>query len=181
MELKPQDLLVSLKVFTKGKAEWNQRELAESLEMSLSEVNCSLKRAVKAGLMMRSGSRRAIPKSLPHALEEFIAHGVKYSFPAERGPMARGIPSGTVGAQIENEFLNGKDSELPVWPSPHGKVRGVGIRPLYKSVPDLVVKPENRDLYSLLSLVDLIRQGTARERKVALDKLAQRMEPSLDV
>lgn len=176
MELKPQDLLVALKVLTKGRTPWNQRELAHSLGMSLSEVNGALKRAIKAGLMIAGASKNESPQSVPYALQEFIQHGVRYSFPVEKGTITRGVPSGTVGAQLEHEFSNSKDKEIPVWPSPHGKIRGVGINPLYKSIPNIVEKEENRELYSLLSLVDMIRKGGARERSLASEVIVKKME-----
>lgn len=176
MQLKPQDLVVALKVLTNGKAKWNQRELAQSLGMSLSEVNGAIRRAIQAGLMIRGATKNQAPRSVPFALQEFIKHGVRYSFPIERGSITRGIPSGTVGAKLEGEFLNLKEKEVPVWPSPHGKVRGFGIKPLYKSIPDVVEKEENKELYSMLSLVDMIREGRARERKLASDVIAKKID-----
>jgi hypothetical protein len=174
MELKPQDLVVALKVLTKKGAKWNQRELSQSLGMSLSEVNGAIKRATKAGLMVRTSKNEA-PQSVPYALQEFIQHGVRYAFPLEKGSVTRGIPSGMVGAQLESEHLKLHEHEIPVWPSPQGKVRGVGIRPLYRSIPDIVEKEENKELYRLLSLVDMIREGRTRERNLASDMLAKRI------
>lgn len=176
MELKPQDLIVALKVLTKGKVKWNQRELAKSLGMSLSEVNGAIRRAIQAGLMIGSGSKNQPPQAVPYALQEFIKHGVRYSFPVERGSITRGIPSGIVGAQLEGEFSKLKENEIPVWPSPHGRVRGIGIKPLYRSIPDVIEKEENKELYSMLSLVDMIREGRARERILASEVIAKRID-----
>lgn len=176
MELKPQDLVVALKVLTKGKDKWNQRELAQSLGMSLSEVNGAIRRAIQAGLMIGGESKNQAPQAVPYALQEFIKHGVRYSFPVERGSITRGIPSGTVGAQLEGEVSKLKENEIPVWPSSQGKVRGVGIKPLYRSIPDVVEKEENKDLYCMLSLVDMIRDGRARERNLASDAISKRID-----
>ena len=148
MILKPQDLLVSLKVLPNGNAKWNQRALAQSLGMSLSQVNGSLERAVKAGLMFRGDSRNDSPNAFPYALDEFIAHGVRAAFPVQKGAPTIGIPSGVIGAQIDHEFMEVREIEVPVWPSPHGKSRGIGIMPLFKSIPEVVERPENRDLYT---------------------------------
>ncbi len=175
MELKPQDLVVSLKVLTKGKAKWNQRELAQSLGMSLSEVNGAIRRAIRAGLMVESGSKLQAPQAVPYALEEFIQHGVRYAFSVERGSITRGIPSGAVGAKLEGGFSNLNEHEIPVWPSPHGKARGIAIKPLYRSIPDVVEKEENRELYILLSLVDMIREGRARDRNLASEVISKRI------
>lgn len=175
MELKPQDLIVALKVLTMGEVKWNQRKLAQSLGMSLSEVNGAIRRAVRCGLMIGSATKGQAPRSVPHALQEFIKHGVRYVFPVERGAVVRGIPSGSVGARLGSEFPDAKENEIPVWPSPHGKVRGIGIKPLYKSVPEVIENEENKELYLMLSLVDMIREGRARERNLASDVIAKKI------
>lgn len=176
MELKPQDLFLALKVLTLGRASWNQRDLAESLGMSLSEANGAIKRAIQAGLMIGGESRNQAPQAVPYALEEFIKHGVRYSFPVERGAITRGIPSGVVGARLEGASLKLKENEIPVWPSPLGKVRGIGIKPLYKSIPDVVEREENKGLYTMLALVDVIREGRMRERNLASDAITRQIE-----
>ena len=96
MILKPQDLVIALKVLTLQPKMWNQRGLAQSLGMSLSEINGAIKRAVKSGLMIAGESRNHVPKSVPYSLQEFIVHGARYSFPIEKGPRTRGVPSGRV-------------------------------------------------------------------------------------
>jgi hypothetical protein len=65
------------------------------------------------------------------------------------------------------------DEPLPVWPDPQGEVRGAAFSPLYKSAP----KAARADpaLYELLVLVDAIRGGLARERKIAISKLNARL------
>ncbi|MEO7425393.1 MAG: hypothetical protein ABI036_09415 [Fibrobacteria bacterium] len=176
MELKPQDLVVSLKVLTLGKKKWSQRELAQSLGMSLSEVNGAIKRAIGAGLMLGKDSRNEAPRSVPYALREFINHGVRYSFPIEKGAKARGIPTGMIGAQLQDEFSNSEESDMPVWPSPNGKVRGIGVKPLYKSIPEIAEREENKDLYAFLSLVDMIRDGRVRERNLASQVVSKKLD-----
>lgn len=176
MELKPQDLFVTLKVLTLGASSWNQRDLAESLGMSLSEANGAIKRAIRAGLMIGGETRNQTPRAVPYALEEFIKHGVRYSFPIERGAITRGIPSGVVGAQLDGANLKLKENEIPVWPSPLGKVRGIGIKPLYKSIPAVVEREENKKLYTMLALVDVIREGRLREKNLASAAITRLLE-----
>lgn len=176
MELKPQDLVVALKALSLGKSKWNQRSLAESLGMSLSEVNGALKRAVRAGLMIAAESRERGPRPIPYALQEFIQHGVRYAFPLERVSVARGIPTGLIGSQLDKEFSKMDENEVPVWPWSQGKVRGIGVKPLYRSIPDVIEREENRELYTLLALVDVIREGRPRERKAAVDVLGKKMK-----
>ena len=61
----------------------------------------------------------------------------------------------------------------PVWPSRDGDTRGVGLEPLYKSVPYAALR--DRALYQLLALLDAIRDGRARERNLAERDLSQRL------
>ena len=49
-DMKPQDVLILLKVFFWQSRRWSQRELAEALSLSLSEVNHGLKRLESARL-----------------------------------------------------------------------------------------------------------------------------------
>jgi len=144
--------------------------------MSLSEINGAIKRAISSGLMIGSDLRNQVPQSVPYALQEFIIHGVRYSFPIEKGTRTRGVPTGLVGAKLENAFANGEENDIPVWPYPQGKVRGIGIKPLFRSLPDAVEKEENQELYILLALVDMVREGRARERNLASGVLSKKLE-----
>jgi hypothetical protein len=178
MILKPQDLVIALKVFTLRNKKWNQRDLAQSLGMSLSEINGAIKRAIQSGLMIAGESRNHAPQSVPYSLQEFIIHGARYSYPIQKGPRTRGIPSGLVGAKLEATLAKGDDNDLPVWPSPQGKVRGVGIKPLFSSIPKIIEKHENRELYTLLSLIDMIREGRVREKNIATEAVAKILKSS---
>lgn len=178
MILKPQDLVIALKVLTLHAKKWNQRGLAQSLGMSLSEINGAINRAINSGLMIAGESRNHAPKSVPYSLQEFIVHGVRYSFPIEKGPRARGVPSGIVGAKLEGALAKGDDNDILVWPSPQGKVRGVGINPLFSSIPKVIERPENRELYALLSLIDMIREGRVREKNIASEAVSNLLKSS---
>jgi len=61
----------------------------------------------------------------------------------------------------------------PVWPHPQGKVRGEGLAPLYRSVPEAALK--NAALHEWLALVDAVRAGRARERNLAAKELTRRL------
>jgi len=58
-----------------------------------------------------------------------------------------------------------------VWPHPEGQVRGESLEPLYPSAVDAALK--DTKLYECLALVDALRVGRARERKLAIDFLTQ--------
>jgi DNA-binding MarR family transcriptional regulator len=163
MALKPQDILVQLKVALHPKDRWSYGSLAASLGLSASEVHAAVQRCIQAGLM-DSEHRRANRA----ALEELLVHGVKYVFAADRGRITRGIPTAHAAPPLAGELTS--DDELPpVWPDPEGTVRGETLEPLYPSVPRAIRGDEK--LYAGLALFDAIRVGRARERKLAAQRL----------
>ena len=106
------------------------------------------------------------------ALADYLISGVRYAFPASHGPVARGMPTAFAAPPLAQWFAS---EELPpVWPDPEGKVKGFAVEPLYDSVPGAAkLDPA---LYELLALVDAIRMGRARERKLAEDELRKRID-----
>lgn len=173
--LKPQDILVLLKLALRSDRS-TYLELAHELGMSASEVHAAMRRAWKAGLLNISTHR---PKR--EALLEFLVHGVKYVFPAERGTSTRGMPTAFAAPPLKQHFLKKPlvgdlHRPVPVWPDPEGEVRGDELKPLYRSVPKAARK--DPELYELLVLVDAIRSGGAREQHLAKDELVRRLGPS---
>lgn len=65
-------------------------QIANDLSMSPSEVHAAMRRAQAAHLV--HGPELSDRPNLS-ALEEFLIHGIKYSFPAEHGTLSRGIPT----------------------------------------------------------------------------------------
>lgn len=170
MILKPQDILVLLKLVAIGNAEWSYNRLGLELGMSPSEVHSALKRALAANLALQN-TDRIVP--FIRNLEEFLVHGIRFVFVPECGEMTRGLPTAYAAAPLNRVFL--PDGEpLPVWPDPQGEVRGMAFSPLYKSAP----KAAQLDpaLYELLVLIDAIRGGRARERACAIKELQQRLK-----
>jgi hypothetical protein len=55
-------------------------------------------------------------------------------------------------------------------------MRGYEFSPLYRSVPKAALK--DQAIYELLTLVDAIRDGRARERELAIKLLSERLELS---
>jgi hypothetical protein len=106
------------------------------------------------------------------ALEEFLVHGLKYAFPAVHGEVTRGIPT-SYGAEPLKSEISMSNELPPVWPWPDGNTRGIGLAPLYRIVPQAALHDPN--LYQLLALVDAIRDGRARERKIAERHLVRRL------
>jgi len=169
MILRPQDILVLLKLVALGKKEWSYNKLAVDLGMSPAEVHAAVKRALIAQLAVRKDDR-VVPNI--RNLGEFLVHGLRYVFVPERGEMTRGMPT-LYGAPPLKGVIAESSEPLPVWPDPEGKERGVLFAPLYKSVP----KAAKTDpvLYELLVLVDAIRGSRAREREIAVKELSARL------
>jgi len=163
MVLKPQDIFIMLKLVGWDGPEWSYPALSHELSMSASEVHAGVKRAVAARLM---DMHRKIP--IKTNLLEFLIHGVKYAYPPDRGGITRGMPTG-YAAQPLRELIIQPDEPPPVWPDPQGQVRGYEFSPLYSSVPH-ACKADSK-LYELLALVDAIRDGRARERKIAIEEI----------
>ncbi len=168
MTLKPQDVLVLLKLVALGRSPWTYNELALELGMSPSEVHAATKRAVAAGLAVREENE--VRPNIRN-LEEFLLHGLRYYSVPERGARTRGIPTLTSAPPFEKNFTS--SGEVSVWPDPDGELRGEAFSPLYRSVP----KAARRDprLYELLVLVDALRGGRARERELATSKIKERL------
>jgi hypothetical protein len=126
--------------------------------MSASEVHAGVKRASAARLI---DMERKI--SVKSNLLEFLIHGVKYAYPPDRGGITRGMPTGYAALPLRELILQ-PDEPPPVWPDPEGQMRGFEFSPLYSSVPQVCrIDPK---LYELLALIDAIRDGRAREKKL---------------
>jgi hypothetical protein len=169
MFLKPQDVMVALKLFSFGEHRPAMSVIATELTISPSEVHAALKRLQLARLVHGKELRN---RPNVAALEEFLLHGVKYAFPAERGSVTRGVPTSYAAPPLNSEIAPG-DELPPVWPSRDGQVRGIALVPLYKTAPSAALRDER--LYELLSLVDALRDGRARERKIAERELVKRL------
>ncbi len=156
--MRPQDIVILLKILTTPNLNWQYRDLSSELYLSISEISESLSRSHMAGLIDET-RRRVFRKSLM----EFIEHGLHYVFPQQPGTMVTGIPT----AHSHNIFKSQFSSELDyVWPDENGWLRGLSITPLYKNVTKAAVKDE--ELYILLAAIDVIRVGKVRELKEAL-------------
>ena len=106
-----------------------------------------------------------------NALTEFLVYGLKYVFPAEPGAIAKGIPTAHSASPIKEKIKSSTESY--VWPNSKGNLRGQSIDPLYKTIPEVAL--EDQKFYELIALVDTIRIGKAREVKMAIDELKNRI------
>lgn len=173
MGLKPQDVAVALKLCVYGAKRPSYSQLALDLSMSPSEVHAAVKRA-QASLLLHGSELGEMPNV--SALEEFLVHGLKYAFPAERGEPTRGIPTSYAAEPLRKSIAPG--AELPpVWPYANGSTRGVAFQPLYKFAPAAALR--DPVLYEYLALVDALRDGRARDRKIAEDMIVKKLRASV--
>lgn len=152
------------------------KKMAEELGMSAAEVHAAVKRAAGAGLIdIIDRNHREVKKD---ALYKFLAGQGLRSFPLKPGALTRGMPTAHAAPPL-SEKLRLNDDLPPVWPDKEGRVRGYELLPLYRSVP-FAAKRDPR-LYEYLALVDAIRGGRTREKKMAVDELRKRLFPQKDV
>lgn len=169
MPLKPQDIVVVLKLCSYGGRRPPISVVAADLHMSPSEIHAALKRLQQARLLHASEMQE---KPNLSALEEFLLHGVKYAFPAEHGQVTRGVPTSFAASPLKDEIASGNELP-PVWPWRDGETRGVALQPLYRTAPAAALR--DPVLYEFLALVDAIRDGRVRERKIAEKELISRL------
>ena len=168
--LRPQDLVVVLRLALECGPAPSYATLAADLGMTASEVHAAVDRAVAAQLARKGNNGKATV--IFAALRLFIQHGARYCFPATRGSLTRGMPTGYAAAPLKELIVPGSDP-IPVWPHKNGTARGMAFYPLYPSVPEAAGR--NPALYEMLVLFDAVRGGSARERALALDLLEKRL------
>lgn len=169
MALKPQDIFVVLKIVSDGLRRAPYSQLALNLAMSPSEVHACVKRA-EASHLLHGASLQGRPNVA--ALEEFVVHGLKYAFPAERGEITRGVAT-SYAAEPLRKLIALTNDPIPVWPYEEGRQRGVSLSPLYKPAPIAALRDST--LYEYLVLADALRDGRARERRIAESELHRRL------
>jgi len=164
VQIKPQDILLLLKIVSDGNQSWSQKPMASALGLSQSEVSESVTRSKYAGLL---GNQGKLVMKL--ALMEFLQYGLRYVFPQRPGAVVRGVPTAHSVSPLKEHIQSTEDY---VWPYGKGTVRGHSIIPLYPSVPEAALKDEQ--LHQLLGLVDALRVGRAREKQFAIVEIKKR-------
>jgi hypothetical protein len=164
--MRPQDIVILLKIIALGKKDWQYRDLSHNLLISISEISESLNRSHTGGLVDESGHR-----VFKAGLLEFIEHGIRFVFPQVPGTMVTGVPTAHSHPYFKRIFPSDMNY---VWPFEVGDMRGLAITPLHKAVPAAAALDD--DLYQLLAAVDIIRVGQAREKKAALELLRKEIK-----
>jgi hypothetical protein len=176
MVIKPQDIVVLCKLiaYQKAKKGWSQNSLASELCLSPSQINLALKRLVIAGLVTPYRAPQK-PQPIIQACIELFIYGLKYMFPAKLGEIARGIRTSYAAPSFKGEVSLGREA-IPVWPYGNGEDRGVALKPLYSNVPKAVIQYPDPLFYDILTLLDAIRSGRAREKQIAIQNLSKILE-----
>ena len=192
--IRPQDVVLLLKLGIEGSTATTLAALGAQLGISAAEIHGAMNRASLASLLDRETRKPRI-----HNLLEFLEHGIKYAFVSRRGELTRGLPTAYSAPPLSDVLMQGPvarmflnpaaeppssyetsiDPYAPiavVWPDPEGKVRGESLEPLYPAA----VGAARRDpkLYECLALVDALRIGRAREKKLAIAFLTERLRPA---
>jgi len=165
--MKPQDIALLLRIVSWKNRKWSQRELAESLFISASEVNHGLKRLAAAKLY------NPITKQiLRRAAREFLLYGAKYLYPPKIGEFSLGVPTAHSADPLADLFVV-EESDNFVWADQNGDVRGQSLEPLYPTLPQAALG--DTELHQLLALLDGVRVGRVRERVRAEEELSARL------
>jgi hypothetical protein len=168
--MRPQDIVILLKIVVLGKKEWQFQDLSRSLYISSAEVSESLNRSSFSGLI--DTNRKKVARI---AFTEFLKYGLPYVFPQTPGPLSRGMATSHGHPLLKKHIVS---SSTYVWPDFEGKDYGQVIEPLYPN--QVKAAKEDEKLYEALAMLDAIRVGKVREKKFAFDYFSNLLlnEPS---
>ncbi|MHA4741698.1 hypothetical protein [Dyadobacter sp. MSC1_007] len=156
--MRPQDIVLLLKIILWETKEWQYREIANDLNMSISDVSHSLNRSSVAGLFQPD--RRKVARQKLH---EFIKYGLHVVFPVLPGPIATGMLTAHSHPFYHEQF---SAEDIYIWPDLNGSHRGQSILPLYKGTT--IAAQNDEILYKLLASIDILRVGRPREINAAM-------------
>lgn len=164
--LRPFDIAVALRLLLVPEERYEP--LAEALVTSTSAVHRAVARLQLSGICKPSSRTVARP-----AFREFLLHGVRYAFPAISGPERSGMATAWTHPDVAVLFSEGEAPRAVVWASDRGNTRGESLVPLFPNLPAVAARDSR--MHELLALVDVLRAGGARERRVVGDALGERV------
>lgn len=141
---------------------WTFRSLGKELNLDPAALHRSVARLKEAGLLNED---RDVNRA---AVEEYLIHAVRYISPAKRGSLERGMPTAWAIEPLRGLVADAGEPP-PVWPDPHGDVRGQAVQPIADEIISL--SKARPDLQEWFALIDGIRIGRARERQLATREL----------
>ena len=205
MNLKPQDLLVTLKLVALGGERWTYASLAKDLGLSASETHACVQRGLRSGLLLKNRDIELLGEAERKEVLSDRIYKVRVRQRRSRDAEVSDNPArphprvlsefviygarivfvpertpATIGVPTSHSAPAFAGVFAPgsgdyVWPHPNGKVRGEGIEPLHPCVP--FAASQDAKLYEMLALFDALRVGRARERGMARDRLKAILDP----
>ena len=163
--MRPHDIVVLLKIAAKKDDPWFMKDLSHELGISASEISESLNRSAIAGLISKDKKQL-----MRLAILDFLAYGLRYVFPAMPGGMVKGIPTAHSAHPLADSI---RSNTAYVWAYPEGKVRGESVAPLHANLPQACA--QDQLFYEYMALCDALRVGKAREKKLAIAALKERL------
>jgi hypothetical protein len=167
--LRPQDIVVILAVHQLATVRWTYALLAGRIGIPDSHAHAAVQRAIRSHLVDED-TRSVRTRNLL----EFLEHGVRYAFPVEPGPTTRGVPTAASAPPL-NRLMQGNASGDLVWAHVDGDSTGQSLTPLHPNVPTIAMAAP--PLHECLALVDALRIGGVRERRLAAKELHARLDP----
>lgn len=164
--MRPQDIVMLLKILCYGSRNWYNKDLANDLSLSTAEVSNSLQRSALSGLIDTEKKKVRL-----QSLLEFLIYGIQYVFPERPSNVSRGIPTAHSHPYMRSIISS---EQTYVWPDAESNEKGLSVKPLYPGVVSAVKKDEK--LYLMLALVDVLRMGKTREKERAIAKLKELFE-----
>jgi hypothetical protein len=207
MQLKPQDLLVALKLVAWGNQRWTYARLAQELGLSTSEAHAAVKRGLQAGLLVdatllapplaaargaqeataiyrvRGRSRRALAGVDSNADNPARVHSRNLAEFAVHGAKYAFAPDRlpvTVGVPTSHSapaFAGVFAPGSDDWVWPHPNGTARGQGLAPLHPSAPFAAMQDAKLYEMLALFDALRVGRARERGMALKRLPLLIHP----
>jgi hypothetical protein len=159
--MRPQDVVLLLKISLLEKQAWQGKALAAALGLSAAEVSDALRRCQFARLLHPKHRTINRPRLL-----RFLLYGLPCVFPVELGAHQQGLPV----------LLPPSDgwpttTETYVWPTTDGLAWGAAIEPLYPGAVEAA--RQDPALHELLTLADVLRLSKPELHPMAKQQLRQ--------
>jgi hypothetical protein len=161
--LRPSDIVIACQLTISHDVPFAQ--LASETGISVGECHNAVRRLGAASLLNPLARRPA-----SEVLIRFLVNGVPHAFPAQVGPSVVGVPT-ALSAPVFEAHVTGQDRY--VWPDLDGTMQGLALTPLFARAAELPNR--NPQLYELLAIVDTLRVGQVREKKLAEQLLERRL------
>jgi hypothetical protein len=157
--LSPTDIYVLAGAISSEQEAFTLRGLAGKLHVDHTLVHRALKRAENADLYRESSKQVHLAN-----FEELAIHAARFVAPARLGELTRGLPAAWAAEPISGLIHQAQSEPPPVWPNVLGTVRGQALEPLH---PAAVQASQDAPLAALLAIIDSLRAGDVRVRRVA--------------